>query len=442
MALTPRWTPLDPHPLQLAWRGSRARFNVVPAGRRSGKTERAKRKLALRAIKGVPDAPYPTAFFFAGAPVWKQAKRIYWDDLKALTRPLWNRKPSETELVIYLPLSEIHVLGLDVPSRIEGTPWDGGVLDEYGNMRPEVWPQHVRPALSDRMGWCDFIGVPEGRNHYYALHSFAKREEQRLGPEADWRAFTWPSADILDPAEIVAARHELDELTFQQEYEASFVSFHGQAYYRFRRETHAFRSLTYDPDAELVFALDFNVSPGTAAVIQEQRLPNGPDGTGVIGEVWIPRNSNTPAVCRKLLEDWGEHVGPVTVYGDATGGARGTAQVEGSDWDIVRSMLGGHFGDRFRLNVRSSNPPERVRVNAMNTRIENAAGERRLMVDPVGAPHVVEDLEGTRLLEGGAGEIDKRSDPMLTHLTDAIGYYVEMEFPLRTKQVEEFEFLV
>ena len=63
--------------------------------------------------------------------------------------------------------AQIWVVGLDRPERIEGSPWDGGVLDEYGNMRANAWPEHIRPALSDRAGWCDFTGVPEGRNHYY-----------------------------------------------------------------------------------------------------------------------------------------------------------------------------------------------------------------------------------------------------------------------------------
>jgi hypothetical protein len=36
--LTARWTPLKPHPEQLRLINSTARFKVVPAGRRSGKT--------------------------------------------------------------------------------------------------------------------------------------------------------------------------------------------------------------------------------------------------------------------------------------------------------------------------------------------------------------------------------------------------------------------
>lgn len=429
---------LKPHEVQLAYRDSPHRFNVVPAGRRSGKTERAKRKLVKRALKGTD---WDNPRFFAAAPTRDQAKRIFWEDLKLLTKPFQYGKPLEGELKIRLVNgSEIYVIGMDKPQRIEGQPWDGGVLDEYANMKPTAWLENVRPALSDRMGWCDFTGVPEGRNHYYDLYKKAKAEYLELGEDSDWNVYEWVSADILPASEIESARRDLDPLTFQQEYEASFVNFEGQAYYPFDDRIHTAR-LEYDSKAPLIFTLDFNVAPGTAAIIQEQDLPCGGYGSGVIGEVHIPRNSNTEAVCRKLLTDWADHTGRITVYGDATGGASGTAKVEGSDWDLVEKYLKHGiegipgFKDRFRLKVKKANPTERSRVNAMNSRLKSASGAIRMMVDPVNAPNVVKDFEGVKLLKGGSGEIDKKADPELTHLTDGIGYYIESEFPVVTKKV-------
>lgn len=409
---------------------------MVPAGRRSGKTELAKRKVVKHAIRGVPGV-YP-ALYFVAAPTHRQAKRIFWDDLKALVPDSLVIEKREADKIIRMVKSEIHVLGMDKPQRIEGSPWDGGVLDEYANMRPETWGMHVRPALSDRMGWCDMIGVPEGRNHYYETYREALAQKSSLGSKSEWGAFHWKSAEILPASEIEAARRDLDELTYQQEYEASFVNFVGQAYYPFRLATHT-APLDYDKTQPLVIALDFNVSPGVAAVGQEMDLPSGAQGTGWIGEVYIPRNSNTPAVCKKLIEDWGEHAGRVEVYGDATGGARGTAQVLGSDWDIVRRILGGHF-QSIHFRVRSKNPAERARVNAVNSRLKAGNGDVRMMVDPKECPHLVKDFEGVRLLEGGSGEIDKKKDPMLTHLTDAVGYYVEYEFPIRSQKAESHHF--
>jgi hypothetical protein len=81
-------------------------------------------------------------------------------------------------------------------------------------------------------------------------------------------------------------------------------------------------------------------------------------------------------------------------------------------------------------------------LNAVNSRLKSAAGDIRLMVDPVKAPHVVKDLEGVRLLEGGSGEIDKKADPHLSHLLDGIGYYVVKEFPIVSREIVEGRMLI
>lgn len=431
-AVQAHWPVLRQIAEQQAYWMSPHRFNVVPAGRRSGKTALAKRKLVLRAMCAPPGSR-----FFAAAPTRDQAKRIYWTDLKKMVpKELQLGKPSESELVIRLINGvEIHVVGLDKPERIEGSPWDGGVLDEYGNIKKKAWTENIRPALSDRLGWCDMIGVPEGRNHYYHTAEKAKAKFIERGEKSLWNHFHWTSAQILPPEEIQEARESLDPLTFQQEYEASFISFEGRAYYNFTDENKA--KLFYDPNSPIGFCFDFNVNPGVAAVVQEQRLPNGLKGTGVIGEVHIPRNSNTERVCARLIQDWKGHQSAIYLYGDATGGAPGSAKVLGSDWDIIKRCLraGDAFGDRIVDMVPRGNPPERVRVNSVNTRICNGAGERHLMVDPTKAPNVALDFEGTPLLEGGSGEIDKKKDKTITHLSDAVGYYIEKEFSIKSSSI-------
>lgn len=434
--LTSRWKKLRPAPGQLAYARSKHRFNTVPAGRRSGKTERAKRKIVRRALKTYLLNHNETARFFAGAPTRAQAKGIWWEDLKKLSQPWWSKEPSESDLTIYLYTdAEIVVFGLDKPQRFEGQPWDGGVIDEVADIKPDAWSRNIRPALSDeRQGWCDLIGVPEGRNHYYDLHEYAKAEMARLGDKSEWGAFTWFSSEVLDPKEIEAARRELDTLSFEQEYEASFINFTGRAYYTFTDQNkRAVRGL-YNPTKPLIFMLDFNVQPGVAAVAQEAMV-DGVMSTIIIGEVWIPDNSNTLMVCRRLLLDWGMHAGTVVVYGDATGGNRGSAKLSGSDWDVVEAVLtrgDGEFrgfGSRVMFNVPKANPSERARVNAVNTRFQNNAGIRRMYVDPERAPHVIVDFDGVKVVEGGSGELDKKTNKNLTHISDAVGYYIVYEFP-------------
>ena len=430
--LPKRWTKLAHHPIQHKLWTAKERFCVVPAGRRSGKTELAKRKIVKCAMEATK---YPDSRFGCGAPVDHQAKRIYWRDLKAMVPPwMIEGKPSESGKSIRLINgAEIFVAGLDKPERWEGPPLDGVILDEYGNMKESVWTDHLRPMLAERTGFAWFIGVPEGRNHYFDLWNDALADES-----GTWAGFTWGMAEVLPlylGAEVAAdelnqMRMDLDELTFDQEANASFVTFTGQCYYGWSDKNVRPVGQLYDPKRDLIFCFDFNVSPGVCGVIQEHEC-----GTCIIGEVHIPRNSNTPAVCRRLAKDWKKHKGVIKCYGDATGGAKGSAKVRGSDWDLIREELRPVFGDRLRFFVPRGNPRERVRVNAVNSRIKAADDTRRLFADRRFAPHIIKDFEGVRLLEGGGGEIDKKIDLKLTHHTDAIGYYIVRVHPARSAHV-------
>ena len=141
-----RWYALKDHPVQLALIEAvpnGVRFPLVPAGRRSGKTERFKRFLVKQANR-VP-GPY-----FAAAPTHDQAKKIFWDDLKAFTLSAAHAKrPSESDRIIYLPNgSELHVIGLDKPQRIEGIPWKGGGIDEFADIKSDAWEANILPALN------------------------------------------------------------------------------------------------------------------------------------------------------------------------------------------------------------------------------------------------------------------------------------------------------
>lgn len=432
---TRRWTPLDHHPEQWRLWTSQARFRVVPAGRRSGKTELAKRWVVQRACTlGTRGRKYAFA-----APTRDQAKRIYWSDLKALVPRVWMADdPRETELEIRLRNgNRLCVVGMDRPERIEGEPLHGIILDEYANMRAEAWTENISPALdtpNQPPGWAWFIGVPEGRNHYWQLWT-----EAAVLREAghSWDRFHWRSADIMSPDAIESARQRMDERTFRQELEGSFESYAGLAYYSWA-DGNIVRGLAnaYDPDADLIICFDFNTAPGVAVIAQElgrrPDLPPGaePDSTAVIGEVWVDTNSNTPIVCERVVGDWGLHRGRVLCYGDASGGARTTVAVAGSDWDIIRRSLRAQFGERLSMRNRKANPRERSRVNAVNSRIATSDGRRRLFVDPVEAPHVVADFERVETSKDGRGEIEKVQGGPLTHVSDALGYYIHDRFPV------------
>jgi len=428
--LTPSWTHLEYHKTQNDYWNCDKRFIVSPAGRRSGKTEIAKRKLVKAAMFF---SAFSNGRFICSAPTQQQAKEIFWTDLLSLI-PKWAmaRDPVTTPVpTIFLwNGARIQVIGLDKAARIEGSPVDGIVLDEYGNMKEKVWKENIRPALSTRgrPGWAILIGVPEGRNHYYRTALFAQDPTN-----LDWAYFHWKSSEILPAFEIEAAKNELDELTYKQEYEGDFVTFAGCAYYGFDRAVHCIET-GYDPNLDLILCFDFNRSPGVAVVVQEQQVTHhdrliDKTSTVVLDEVWIGKDSNTIKVCNQITEDWEYHKKDFLCYGDATGGAKTSSSVLGSDWDLIEGTLTAQFGDRVKLRNKSSNPRERVRVNAMNGRMLNTAGRAALFADPIRASHVVEDLEGVTLKENGSGELDKTVDPQLTHISDALGYYIAEAYP-------------
>lgn len=405
------------------------RFVVNHSGRRSWKTETAKRALVWTARNSV------NMNYLVGAPVQAQAKRVYWSDFKALTRNDVIIDRSDGDLWLkFATGSMIQVAGMDKPERFEGFPWHGVVLDEYGNMKANTLDEVVLPMLADTKGWLWALGVPEGRNHYFDLVEAIRLKKWR--PDES-EIFHWHSREIMDAAELAAMEAVYDEQMFSQEFGGEFVHFAGRAYYAFNEKTHCkpVRDL-YDPKAPLVFCFDFNVDPGVAVVCQERQLRNGLEGTACIGEVYIPRNSNTEIVSNKLCADWKAHEGHIYLYGDYTGGARGSAKIAGSDWVIIKQVLGAAFGkERIHDRVKT-NPNVRDRINAVNGRLRATNGDVRMMVDPRHCPHLIKDFEGVTILEGSAGELDKKSAPQLTHISDAIGYYIHSEFgPNRHKLI-------
>ena len=405
-----RWHALRPHPEQRRLWTEAKRFAVVPAGRRSGKTEIAKRRLVI----GLPvKKPWCDPRYFAAAPTREQAKRVYWNDIKALVPEKWVKKVYESDLCVTTKYkSELWVLGMDRPERIEGTPWDGGVLDEYANMKPNAWTENIRPALADRSGWCWFVGVPEGLNHYKDLADYAGS-----GSDADWGLYRWNSSEILPASEIEAARRVMDPRTFRQEFEASFEGSTGRAYYAYDSRRHEDSSLAVNDRLKLFVCCDFNVGLSVWEIVQ---AVNG--NVLVLDEIAL-RDTNTLEMGKAVLSKYGSHAQGMAIYGDSAGMNRSTAGK--SDYAILYEL--GLKDQR----IGRANPPVRDRVNSVNAMLENADSKARLFHHPKCA-HLKKDLETVKWTAGGAG-LDK-SNPERTHATDALGYFVEREYPLRIER--------
>ncbi|QDU67696.1 hypothetical protein [Engelhardtia mirabilis] len=408
------------------------RLVVAGGGRRSGKSEWAKRHNVGATFEPFT-APGPPGWCVFAAPTHQQAKRIYWKDLLSFIPRGLIRKVVKSELTIELATNwDITVLGMDAPERVEGRPLDRFCGDEFDDFRDGAWEEHARPAMGTpgRLGWAWLYGTPNGRGRLW-------RMLQRIWAGEMGKAFgiTWTSEGVVPDEEIAEARAQLDERTFRQEYMASFELTTSRAYYEFDPVESILRpgEAEYDPNAPLLIGLDFNREPGIAVVAQDlpyrgERAGIDPKPTVMLGEVYIPRSSTTPAVCRKLLEDWGNHQGPWVVYGDASGGRRTSQAVSGSDWDLVKDHLLRFTKGHSKLSIRRANPPVISRIVAVNSRLRSADGVRHMLFSKA-ARHLIEDMEGTQILEGSAGELDK-SDGERTHLSDGAGYLIEKRYTL------------
>ena len=412
-----RWYPLTKHFVQTALVNDKVRFKVVPAGRRSGKTERAKRFVVREAMK----EPGP---YFVAAPTWDQVKRIYWADLKRLcfTSVLGDRSVSESELQIRLPNgSTISLIGLDQPQRMEGVLWIGGVIDEIADVREGAWQENISPALDTfnplKPGyrpWCWLIGVPDGLNHYYEMAEYART----LG-DADWKLYTWKSADILPPDVIEAAKRRMSPRQYRQEYEASFETASGRVYEDYGPWNYTKEVI--ESHEQIMWHHDFNFTPMSSGI----GVRRGNDFYILDKIILTSATSRQSAI--EFVEKYKNHANrKVIIYGDPAGRA-GEKHGHASDYTEMEQVLRANNWQVER-RVKPAAPAIKDRQNSVRAKIRNAAGQTSLFVNIDKAKYAHKGL-ATVQIKKGSTFLEEDSD--YQHITTAIGYCVDHEWPLR-----------
>ncbi|MGQ7247586.1 terminase large subunit domain-containing protein [Halomonas sp. V046] len=413
-----RWYGLKDIPEQVRLINEQVRFKVVPAGRRSGKTERAKRYLAKQAMKNAGEK------YFAAAPTQDQAKKIWWDDLCAMT--LSATHPTQPKVspqpVIFLPNgTEIHVIGLDKPQRIEGIAWTGGIIDEIADIKGSAWEANILPALNtvsplrpDYRAWCWLIGVPDGLNHYYDLYQYALSSG-----DPEWAAYHWKSAEILPPDVVESAKRIMSAKQYKQEFEASFETATGRIYEDYSKHNHTDASIA--PHEQLCWMHDQNFTPLSSAI----GVRRGDDLyllDEIVLESAISRQSAT-----EFVERYADHENKhVLIYGDPAGRA-GEKHGHASDYTEIEDVLREH-GWKFSRKVKKKAPAIKDRQNAVRAKVCTATGERSLYVNPTTAKWCDKGLSTVQLQKGSTFQEDQTNQ--YQHITTAIGYMVEAEWPM------------
>ena len=197
------------------------RFCVLVTHRQMGKTVCAVNHLLKSALTNTRPAPR----YFYISPFLKQTKLIAWDYIKRFSAPLPDIKLSEAELCLQLPNgAKIWLLGADNPDALRGTYADGVVLDEYAQIKPDVFDEIVRPMLLSRRGWALFTGTPKGQNQFYELYQYAQKVAAQ--GNADWWCGLFPADEtgVIAPQELEEIRRRTPPRLFRQEYLCDFTA--------------------------------------------------------------------------------------------------------------------------------------------------------------------------------------------------------------------------
>jgi hypothetical protein len=392
------------------------RFQVVVAGRRWGKTQCAKLKIMRRAC-------LPNQLIWYVAPTYGMARSIMWDEMKASLPRQWIVSINETRMSIKLINgTRIELKGADKPDTLRGVGLHLLVIDEAQDIKEEVWKQVLRPTLASTRGYALIIGTPKAFNWLYDLYMLGKRgvtfkTKKGVLKKNPWCSWQFPTitSPFIPREEIEAARHDMDEKSFRQEFEASFETMSGRVYYAFDRNIHV-GNYSFNSRLPIWIGQDFNVDPMSSVIMQPQSS----------GEIWIVDEcilpgSNTQETADELSRRYFKWMRSITLYPDPAGQQRSTKGRGESDLDILRDS------GFTRMRYRRKHPKIADRVNAVNRMFKSADGAIRMRVNS-GCKQTINALEQT-IYKAGTRDIDKKAG--VEHPADALGYCIDIEFPFR-----------
>jgi len=380
-----------------------ARFRVVVAGRRFGKSY-----LAINELAKFARQPNQKCLYIATT--YRQAKGVIWNDLlQLLSEKNWIKKINHSDLQITLVNnSTITLRSSENKEALRGLKFSFIALDEYADMDPDVFSTILRPTLSDTGGHAMFIGTPKSKNHFWDLYIQA-------GVLEDWssHSYTTIQGGHVTPEEIEAAKRDMGEREFRQEYEAQFIDYSGTIFYAFSDQNIA-SAPAIDSTTPIYCGGDFNVDPMTCVI----STVTG-DIIHIIDEIEI-YGSNTLELVQEIKSRYGSR--KVYFYPDASGAKRTTNSPGLSD-HIILSNNG------FKVISGKSNPPVLEAIASVNSRLRTHEGKIKLYIDPKCKKLRESMIKHT--YKPNTRQPDKSG--MWDHMTDCVRYLVHGLFPLKQK---------
>lgn len=214
---------------------SKARFKVIVAGRRWGKSVLSRMWILKKAVED------PGTYWIV-APTYSQGKEIHWKQgfINEIPKRLILSKNEADLEVVLVNGSRIAIRSAENPDRLRGVKLKGLVVDEIASIRnwKWLWEEVLRATLTDYKSPVIFISTPAGYNHFFDLYQMGVKGSDTYN--SDFESFKFSSYDNpnIPKDEIDKAKEQLTEDTFLQEYMAEFKTFTGLVYKEFQREIH------------------------------------------------------------------------------------------------------------------------------------------------------------------------------------------------------------
>lgn len=194
-----------------------ARFKVICAGRRVGKTRFSLADLLIKATEPkVIDADTRVMFI---APTNKMAMDLAWDQFMEMARPLIAKSNVNDQDIRLMNGMKVAIRGSDKPDTLRGGKLYHVVLDEYQDIKPQTWEYVVQPALTDLKGTATFIGTPKpDADEFRRIYDLGQVDG---GLWKSWH-FTTYDNEVISREEIELAKSTKSTAAFEQEYMASW----------------------------------------------------------------------------------------------------------------------------------------------------------------------------------------------------------------------------
>ena len=395
-----------------------ARFIVVSAGRRFGKTVLA----IYKAIKIALEAPKSNIWLVS--PTYRQSEMIAWKMLfELIPAPLIKSKNEVKLLVEFTNGSEICLKGADNEDSLRGVSLDYCILDEISTMKRNVFSEIIRPMLTDRKGKAMFIGTPKGKNHFWEL--FIKGEKHEDG----FSSYKFKTEDnpYISRSEIAEAKSQLSERVFNQEYLASFEDYTGLIWPEFTQDA-IIEPFVIPTNWELIGTLDPAVT-GTTASLQ---AAIDEDGKLFIFSEFYEQNKRANEVADAIKHK------ASTWYGDPAGKIKSVSR------NGVLFSLFDEYSDNGMYLIPAQND-----VAAGINRVAEyfKSGKIKIFKNCKNLVHELERYHWSEERETALGIMEPKPYKSLDHLCDCLRYLVmsreepsrAFKAPVKKFSVEDFE---